>query len=338
MTIKDVAKKANVSTATVSLVLHNNKRISPETRKRVLKAINEMEYQPSQIARGLVMRQTGNIGFVLTEDHFLRTEPFYTRIFLGTEFDARDSNHFILLATIPSEFSEEDSLPRFVTQKSVDGLIIAGKVPDLFLQKLEHYKLPTVFVDYYPPQGEHSAVLIDNLRGGTLVVDHLVQLGHRKIAFIGGDIDHPSIQGRLLGYRTALEKYQIPYRKELVVISEKSTSKEDGFSAICKLLENGKDFTALFACNDAMAIGAMECLKKHGLQIPEQISVVGFDDIESDAFLDPPLTTVSVPKYEIGLEAMRLIREILNGRIRKNKKILVSVQLKVRQSTSRLSG
>ncbi len=336
VTIKDVAKKSGVSIATVSLVLHGNPRISSETRKRVLKAVEELDYQPSMLARGLVMRQTGNIGFVLTEDHFLRTEPFYTRIFLGTEFGARDSNHFVLLATIPTDFSESDFLPRFITQKNVDGLIIAGKVPDAFLAKVVRYHLPTVFVDFYPARGEHSAILMDNIRGGMLATEHLIQLGHRDIAFLAGDIEHPSIRERYLGYHSALQQHGISPNPELEIIDEKKTGKESGYQAICRLLNKGVKFSALFACNDAMAIGAMECLKKQGYKIPEQISVIGFDDIESDAFQDPPLTTVSVPKYDMGIEAIKLVREMIEQKVQKNKKIIVPVELIVRKSTAAL--
>ena len=336
VTIKDVAKKSGVSIATVSLVLHGNPRISSETRKRVLKAVEELDYQPSMLARGLVMRQTGNIGFVLTEDHFLRTEPFYTRIFLGTEFGARDSNHFVLLATIPTDFSESDFLPRFITQKNVDGLIIAGKVPDTFLAKVARYHLPTVFVDFYPARGEHSAILMDNIRGGMLATEHLIQLGHRDIAFLAGDMAHPSIRERYLGYHSALQQHGISPNPELEIIDEKKTGKESGYHAVCTLLNKGVKFSALFACNDAMAIGAMECLKKQGYKIPEQISVVGFDDIESDAFQDPPLTTISVPKYDMGIEAIKLVREMIEQNLKKNKKIIVPVELIVRKSTAAL--
>lgn len=336
ITIKEVAKKAGVSTATVSLVLHNKRRISDETRKKVLKAVQELNYHPSQAARGLVLKQTGNIGFILTEDHFLRTEPFYTKIFLGTEFETRNSNYFVLLSTIPTVFTDEEPLPRFVEQQNVDGLIIAGKVPLKFVEKISTLNLPVIFVDYYPPKGDLSAVLIDNIKGGLLATQHLIDLGHQKIAFIGGDIEHPSINERLIGYKLALEKNGLEFNADLVVTGEKSTSKENGFNAVCALFERGVSFTALFACNDAMAIGAMECLKKRGINIPQQINVVGFDDIESDIFQDPPLTTIAVPKFDMGIEAMKLMRDLLDKNIRKNKKILVPVELVVRESTAKL--
>ncbi len=123
-TIKDVAKAANVSIATVSLVLHNNERISRETKKRVLKSIKQLNYHPFRSARGLVSRKTGNIGFILTEEHFLRTEPFYTKIFLGTEFEARTNDYYVLLATVNSSFSKGDTLPRFILERNFDRIEI----------------------------------------------------------------------------------------------------------------------------------------------------------------------------------------------------------------------
>ena len=337
ITIRDVAQKAGVSTATVSLVLHNKRRISEETRRRVLKAVQELNYHPSQMARGLVMKQTGNIGFVLTEDHFLRTEPFYTKIFLGTEFETHDSNYFILLSTIPTRFSDDEPLPRFVTQQNVDGVIIAGKVPLKFIEKIDKYNLPLIFVDYYPPKGDYSAVLIDNIQGGMMATKHLIDLGHKKIAFIGGDIEHPSVNERLIGYKMALEKSGLEYDANLVITGESSPTRENGYNAVCSLMKRGVRFSALFACNDAMAIGAMECLKKQGFKIPENVSVVGFDDIESDIFQEPPLTTVAVPKFDMGIEAMRLMRDILNKKVRTNKKVLVPVELVVRKSTAKIA-
>ena len=153
-TIKDVAEKAGVSTATVSLVVHNNARISPETSKKVLKVIKQLNYFPSRSARGLVSKKTGNIGFLLTEDHFLKTEPFYTIIFLGTEFATRETNYYVLLTTVKSEFVKTEPLPRFIKEKNIDGIIIAGKIPSQQIDRIKQMKIPLVFVDYYPPDGE----------------------------------------------------------------------------------------------------------------------------------------------------------------------------------------
>ncbi len=336
ITIKDVAKKANVSVATVSLVVNNHKRISKQTKTKVNKAIKELNYYPSRAARGLVSKNTGNIGFILTEDHFLRSEPFYTRIFLGSEFEARQNEHYILLTTIPSDFTNEDRLPRFVLERNVSGIIIAGKVPNELIAKLEKFDLPVAFVDYLPLNKKYPVVMIDNISGGMLATQHLINIGHKKIGFIAGDIDHPSISNRFLGYKMALENAHIKYDPNYYVTDETYPARENGYNAAKKLLKKNKNITAIFASNDAMAIGVMQYLKEKNLKVPDDISLIGFDDVEADLSLDPPLTTVKVPKIEMGIEAMRLMTDILKNKTKSPKKVLVPVELVIRKSTTKI--
>ena len=219
-TIKDVAKDAGVSIATVSLVINNNKRISSVTKKKVLRSIKNLNYIPTKSARDLASQKTGNIGFILTDDHFLRTEPFYTRIFLGSEFEARDGEYYIFLTTAKSEYNEADTLPRFVLEKNVDGIIVAGKIPDGLVKKLYDLKLPLVFVDFVPSANGYPLVLIDNIQGGITATEHLLSLGHTKIGFLAGDINHPSIKGRLNGYKTALEQAGIIINNNFIITDE----------------------------------------------------------------------------------------------------------------------
>jgi LacI family transcriptional regulator len=335
-TIKDVAKEANVSIATVSLVLHNHNRISPATSQRVNKAIKKLNYHPSRSARGLVSQKTGNIGFILRDDHFLRSEAFYTRIFLGAEFEARDYEYYILLTTIPSDYSNKDRLPRFILEKNVDGIIIAGKVPNAIIEQIEKYNLPIAFVDYYPPVKDYSVVLIDNISGGMGATSFLIRLKHKNIGFIAGDISHPSINDRFRGYLRAMENAGLDSSKKNYIIDENDTARENGYNSAKKLLKQNKDVTAIFACNDAMAIGAMRYLKEAGLSIPDDISVIGFDDIEANTSIDPPLSTVRVPKHEMGIEVMKLMSEMLKNNTGTRKKILVPVELIERKSTAEL--
>lgn len=336
ITIKDVAKKANVSPATVSLVINKNKRISEETRARVLKAIKELNYYPSRSARGLVSKQSGNIGFILTDDHFSRSEPFYTKIFLGTEFQARDDQYYVLLTTIPKTFSKCDPLPRFILERNVDGVILAGKVPHKLIECIEEYRLPIVFVDYYPMNGNYSAVMSDNISGGIRATQHLIDCGHRSIAFIAGDLDHPSIMERFQGYKMALEQAEIPFVNMLVEVSEPYLSPSHGYQAAKKIFDRTREFTAIFASNDAMAVGALQFLREIGKKVPDDIALIGFDDVESDLILDPPLSTICVPKIEMGVNAVRMMVEILQSNSTKPRKILVPVELIVRQSTCKI--
>lgn len=333
-TIKDIASEAGVSIATVSYVINETKSISPETKRRVVRAIKSLNYHPSKSARNLVTGKTGNIGFILTDDHFLRTEPFYTKIFLGTEFEARSEGYYIILTSIKSDFGKKDSLPRFVLNSSVDGIIIAGKIPQNFIDRLAMYKIPTVFVDYVPPANGYPLVLIDNIQGGMLAANHLIGLGHKNIAFISSDIEHPSFSDRLNGYKQALEYAMIPLDNELIITSSVFQGRQAGVDLTKRLFSINKDITAVFASNDAIAIGAIHYLKTRGIKIPEDVSVIGFDGIEADLLLDPPLSTVGVPKIELGAEALKLLVNALKNKKSLPKKIVVPVELIVRKSTS----
>jgi LacI family transcriptional regulator len=335
ITIKDVAQKANVSIATVSLVIHNNGRISKDTRKRVQKVIKNLNYQPSRSARGLATSKTGNIGFILTEDHFLKTEPFYTKVFLGAEFEARMNDFYVLLATVSSKFKEGDPLPRFVLERSTDGIIIAGKVPTSLLKELEAFNLHLVFVDYTPPFGDHPNVLSDNVRAGLIATQHLIDLGHRKIAFIGGEIFHLSIAERLQGYKLAMERANIIIDDSLIVTNEEYLSRQNGYKCAQKIFNGEARASSVFAGNDSTAIGVMQYLKDKQFKIPENISIVGCDDVEADLLLDPPLTTIKIPKIDMGSEAVQLLLSLMNGEKKYAKKIIVPVELVVRKSTKK---
>ncbi|MCB9248682.1 MAG: LacI family DNA-binding transcriptional regulator [Ignavibacteriales bacterium] len=335
-TIKDVAKHAGVSIATVSLVINNNTRISSETKRKVLRSIKTLNYHPSRSARDLVSKKTGNIGFLLTDDHFLRTEPFYSKIFLGTEFEARDGEYYVLLTTVKSNFTKEDSLPRFILEKSVDGIIIAGKVPQNLIDRICVLEIPIVFVDYETNINGHSHVLIDNVQGGIIATNHLLELGHKNIGFIGGDINHPSIHDRFLGYKQALEKANLNVNPSHIFNNTLYTNRQNGYVLAKKLLEHNEGITAVFACNDAMAFGAMQYLRDNGIKVPDEISIVGFDDVDVDLLLKPPLTTMRVQKMELGIEAFRLVVEKLKNNNSSAKKILVPVELIVRESTKQL--
>ncbi|HEX9653012.1 MAG TPA: LacI family DNA-binding transcriptional regulator [bacterium] len=312
ITIKDVAQKAKVSEATVSFVLNNRNNIREETRQRVLKVIEKLNYHPKRTARGLASKKSGNIGFILTDAHFSRSEPFYTKIFLGTEFEARKYNYYILLTTVSNTFSTNE-IPRFLLEKDVDGIILAGRVSTKLIDYIQKLALPLVLVDFYVPRSRASTVLIDNEHGAFEAVTHFIRHGHRRLAFIGGDLNHPSISERLQGYLRALEESGIEFIPELAITDEIYTGSEDGHKAAKKLLAVNPRPTAIFAANDAMAIGAMKCLKEHGLRVPEEVAVIGFDDIEDDFHIEPHLTTMRVPKEELGALAVRRIVEMIEA-------------------------
>ena len=164
---------------------------------------------------------------------------------------------------------------------------------------------------------------------------HLIKQNHKNIGFIAGDIDHPSIHDRFRGYKMAMDNAGLNYSEMIYIIDESCTTRENGYSAANKLLEMNNGITAIFACNDAMAIGVIQYLNEKGIVIPSDMSVIGFDDVEADLSLDPPLSTVSVPKYEMGIEVMKLMAEMLKDKDMTKKKILIPVELIDRGSVSR---
>ena len=245
---------AGCSLSTVSLVINNRGYVSEETRARVLKVVDELGYHPTRSARGLASKTSGNIGFILREDHFSRAEPFYTRVFLGAEFAARDHRFYIILTTIGKQFSPAEDLPRFLLERNVDGVIVAGRVHPRFLEQLDGFGLPVILVDFELKRRRYPAVLIDNRGGARAAVNHLLGLGHREIAFVGGDITHPSLRERLEGYRESLEEHGIPVQEHLIDIAESESALTSGAHAMARLLSHHARPTAVFAANDAMAV------------------------------------------------------------------------------------
>lgn len=333
VTIKDVASKAGVSLSTVSLVLNDKKNVREETRAKVMRAIEDLNYHPRRVARGLASKTTGNIGFILTDDHFSRAEPFYTKVFLGSEFEARKHHYYILLTTVKNSFRRTQHIPRFLLERNVDGIILAGTVPASLIEVVRETRLPFVMADFLPKSGPYSAVLIDNFDGAYKAVSHLIRKGHQRIAFVGGDIEHPSLKERFEGYRQALLDAKISVFEDLIIRELPDTTFEDGYEAMCRLLKKGVHFTALFAGNDAMAQGCLRCLREGGVTIPDDVAIVGFDDIESDLHVEPNLTSVSVDKEELGAVAVRrLVEMIENGQFVQGKTLL-PVELVLRKST-----
>jgi LacI family transcriptional regulator len=332
-TIKDVARQSGFSLSTVSLAINQRGYVSPDTRSKILKVVEDLSYHPTRSARGLASKTSGNIGFILTEDHFSAAEPFYTKIFLGTEFEARMHHYYILLTTVEDEF-EAGATPRFLLERNVDGVIIAGKVSPKLIDRIETFGIPIVLVDYELKRKRFSAVLIDNRGGMRAGMQHLFDLGHRAIAFVAGDVEHPSIAERYQGYREMLEEHGIPPARELVSIDSNEPRVSTGAAAVEKMLSRGARPTAVVAANDAMAIGCMQYLKQAGIRIPEDVSVMGFDDIDTCAVTEPRLTSIRVFKEEMGRLAVQRIVEMIASKSQTVVTTQVPVELVIRDSTS----
>jgi LacI family transcriptional regulator len=331
-TIRDVAKKAHLSLSTVSLVINNKANVNEETRQKVQTIIDELGYHPRRSARGLASQLSGNIGFILTDDHFSQAEPFYTKIFLGTEFEARTHNYYILLTTVSRTFKASE-IPRFLLEHNVDGVIVAGEVGGGWIDYIMGRHLPVVLVDYEVNRRSLSTVLIDNRMGAQAAVDHLIDNGHKKIGFIGGNITHPSIKDRYVGFRETMTNRGVPLNDAWMYLDGETTALIDGYRAAEKFFACEDVPTAIFAANDVMAIGFMQYMKERGMKISEETSIVGFDNIEAGLQVIPRLTTVNVHCEELGSIAVRRIVEMIAQKSDVVTKTVVPVELVVREST-----
>ena len=305
-TITDVAAEAGVSISTVSLVMNGKGAVADATRSRVRTAATRLGYTPSRTARGLAAGRTGNVGFVLREDHFRRSEPFYTRVFLGAEFEARRRGVYVLLATVPDRYSADDA-PRFLQEHTVDGVVVAGRVDDAFLEALGRSGIPFVLADYAWKGA--ASVQLDNEGGARLVAEHLTAQGHTHVAFLGADDGHPSMAARCHGFASAMATLGHGLPNDRIVTGTDAADRPTGARAAARLLDRPDRPTAIFCANDALALGLLDAARQRGLEVPANLAVVGFDDVEGAALATPPLTTVRVYKEQLGEVALGLMAE-----------------------------
>jgi LacI family transcriptional regulator len=338
VTIKDVAKHANASTSTVSMVVNGKGYVSDEKKREIMGSVKKLGYVPSATARNLASNRTNNIGFILRESHFTLSEPFYTRIFLGTEFESKNHNYYVLLATITDDYEKGVDTPRLLKEKNVDGIIIAGKVDGALLEEVEESGIPFVLVDYQ--HGSAPSVMVDNLNAGIEAVRYLIDQGFSEVAFLGADVSHPSISARLEGYQLAMLKNGKKNVEHLLFIDDDlSPTLQTGFKLAEKLFSGTNTPDAVFCANDALALGVMKYADQHDIDIPEDIAVMGFDDVEGGKYSSPKLTTVRVFKEQLGELALSHLAEILevgsdnNQKFeRSNHKLSVPTELVIRES------
>ena len=333
-TIRDVAKRARVSHQTVSRVINSQNTVSPETRERVLRAIRELEYVPSAIARSLSSDRTHTLGMVTTDvsDHF------FAEAVAGAEAEARRRGHFLIIGSIEQGAEDdEQTYLRLMLERRVEGLIVA--VPrlrrvngDVLVEAAA--RIPTVVLasDIDLPGADH--IDIDNRKGGMAATTHLIEHGHRAIACIAGPLDWPSARARFDGYREALRRAGIAGDPALVEACV-DWGLESGRRAGQRLLAAAPHFTAVFAHSDLLALGAIAALRAGGLRVPDDVSIVGYDDIPVASVVDPPLTTVRQPMREVGELAARLITEPSGAGKRKVSRHVLTAPLVARGSVSR---
>jgi DNA-binding LacI/PurR family transcriptional regulator len=311
VSIKDIAKAAGVSHPTVSRALSDSPLISEETKARIQRLAQEMGYSPNALARGLVTRQTYSVGVVVTTI----ADPFVAEIVQGIEATAHDYGYTVILCNSESTPEREIAAVEMLHAKRVDGVIVtASRVGALYLEYLEQIGGPIVLINNHNEEsGRYTfSVSVDNRHGGRLAAEHLAQLGHRRIAYVAGPANHSSDLDRLAGYRQALVEGGIEPDPALVVPG--NGRPDGGEAALQAILALDPRPTAVFCYNDMTAIGLIHAAQQAGLSIPQDVAVVGFDDILFASYLYPPLTTIAQPKVEMGQRAMHMMLSLITAR------------------------
>ncbi|CUS99148.1 LacI family DNA-binding transcriptional regulator [Candidatus Kryptobacter tengchongensis] len=328
VTIKDVAKKAKVSVATVSRVINQNYPVSEETKRRVLKAIQELNYSPNPTARSLVLKKTHTIGVVLPDMH----GEFFSEIIKEIDKKAREFGYHVLLTSSHSNLQELDEALISLLNGKVDGMIIMNpSLKSIYVETRLLRKTPLVLLNCCGDIQNSDVILIDNYTGAYNLTKHLIKHGHEKIAVITGPVDNFDSIERLKGYKDALKDAGIALSPELEFHGD--FTKDSGYEIMKKILVLPSKPTAIFALNDEMAIGAIQYAKKIGLKIPTDIAIVGFDDIPIAEYINPSLTTVRVPIDKVGsLAAEKLFKRIEKGSEIKFSKTILETTLIVRES------
>lgn len=328
-TIKDIARETGFSYATVSRALNNKYGVKKSTREKILAAAKARGYTANDIARGLVKKQTHSIGLIIPDI----SNPFFPQVASGVEDGAKEKGYSVFLCNTNYETEREKLYIKRLAEKRVDGIILAsGFQAPVPSEHLSVGSIPVVSICGRFENVHKSFVAIDNERGGFLATKHLVERGYTTIGFIGSQgLEFPESQ-RYKGYRQALDRFGLEFDPRWVY--EGDLKRETGYEVIKRILSAGDHPRALFVENDLMALGVIQGAKELGCRIPEDIAVVGFDDITFASFPEIGLTTVRQPKYEMGKLAVGiLLDQIFKGSSSESKKCILEPELVVRTSS-----
>ena len=332
VSIKDIAKAAGVSHSTVSRALADSPLVALETKQRIQRIAQEMGYSPSAIARGLVTRHTATIGLVVTTI----SDPFVAEIVRGVEETALDNGYSVILCDSNAEPERELACVRMLREKRVDGIIVtSSRVGNLYMPLLEQLGVPVVLINNQHEGRYAYSVRTDDFQGGQMVGEYLASLDHRRIAYVSYPPNAYSSLQRLGGCRTALRQHRLDIPDDWVVPGDGHTS--GGQAGVELLLQYAPHPTAIFCYNDMTAIGALQAIKAAGLRVPDDLSLVGYDDIAFAVFIDPPLTTVAQDRYMLGQRAMGLTLSLLNKQEEAGD-IVLTPHLVERASCARVPG
>lgn len=332
-TIKDVALHAGVSVTTVSHVVNDTRHVSAKGRERVELAIRELGYVPSAVARSLKSNTTSTLGMLIPNS----SNPYFAEIVRVVEDRCFGAGYTLVLCNTDDESHRQSVYLKVLAERRIDGLIVVSTGDDdSLVTQLRGLRIPTVLVDREIADPSCDLVETAHMQGGLLAVRHLLSLGHKRIACIGGPAGVMPSEQRIEGWRMALaEAGATPdIAKADTLLWRGGFTSQGGYEAMHAILRTESAPSAVFVCNDLMAIGALRAAHESGVRVPDELSVVGFDDIELSAYTSPPLTTVAQPKERIGALAVDMLLERVGGRRRDARKVVLQPELRVRASTA----
>lgn len=330
-TIKDVAKKAGVSISTVSRVINDSKPVSSEVKQRVLEVVKELNYKPNEIARTLVTKKSYLIGVIVTD----LADSYVAEMVRGIEEIGKMYNYDILLCSTFGEKEAEVKYLRLLNTKQVEGIILISDILNEELhEQVEPSRAPIVYLNRFYYRQEYHTVRIDNFKAAYEMTNYLINLGHKKVAYISNKGDKSFLEtDKIKGYKKAISEHS--ELKEIIYFS-KDRDIEDGYEVSRELLNSKEDITAVFCSYDELAIGVLNYFYDNNIKVPEDISVAGFGDIKTASILRPTLTTVHEPFYDIGAVAIRrIIKELMDEEV-DNTDTILPFKIQERGSTRKI--
>lgn len=337
VTIKDVAKRANVAPSTVSRVISDSPRISVSTKKRVRKAMKELGYHPNVNARNLAVRSSQAIGVIMPSSAETALQnPFFPEVLRGIGSMAHETEYSLYVSTGGDDVQSFEEVKRMVYGNRVDGIIMLySRKDDPIMNFLMKEKFPFVVVGK-PSENESQITYVDNdnVQASKELTGHLIEFGHQNIAFLGGTTDLVVTVDRLEGYKHALEAANIPIKDEFIIHDEFLRS--SGRKAVEQLFSLSKPPTAMVITDDLMSLGVINMLEEFGLDCPEDISITSFNNLYLAEITRPPLTTVDIQIYKLGIQSAKCLIELLKTKDEPAKRVIVPYAIKYRNSTRKL--